>query len=403
MAKKKKPVEKAEPLQIGGAAIGAAAGAALGCLTCYMFFPNITAWLQTNGKSDRYKYLIGTIIVLLSMPIPGAIGYIGGEDKDTILSNVGYFMILYSVLILLFEDLMIPGTMDSIILGGLFIFCFYISMKFGLKTDGTLSWFWMPIIIIFALLLAVQYYFADIVRIINHGEKLWKNPEQKGGAVANADSDSLEKNTVADSLEKNTVADSLEKNTVADSLEKPRKPWLIPDFKGYEGLAEKLLAVFNSKTYPEFDPNVQMGEHLIDSNTFKARPIIPIVIIAIAGISFIISLLVEVFTKQPSDPGFNIKFQSGLQISTFLFILFCVFLILGKFVVDILLKKYPQFKAENLDPMIDNVIAVGDLSELNTLVPAGLTNELVQNGGGKITSHKPRKSKTNEKYLRVSF
>jgi hypothetical protein len=319
------------------------------------------------------------------MPIPGAIGYIGVEDKDTILSNVGYFMILYSVLILLFEDLMIPGTMDSIILGGLFIFCFYISMKFGLKTDGTLSWFWMPIIIIFALLLAVQYYFADIVRIINHGEQLWKNPEQNGGAVANADS-----------LEKNAVADS-------DSLEKPRKPWLIPDFKGYEGLAEKLLTVFNSKTHPEFDPNVQMGEHVIDSNTFKARPIVPIVIIAIAGLSFIITLLVDVFSKKTSDPGFNIKFQSGLQISTFLFILFCVFLILGKFAVDILLKKYPQAKAENLAPMVDDVIKVGNLSALNTLLPGGLTNELIQNGGGKITSHKPRKSKTNEKYLKVSF
>ena len=391
MAKKKKPVKKDEPLQIGGAAIGAAAGAALGCLTSYMFFPNITAWLQANGKSDRYKYLIGTIIVLLSMPIPGAIGYIGVEDKDTILSNVGYFMVLYSVLILLFEDLMIPGTMDSIILGGLFIFCFYISMKFGLKTDGTLSWFWMPIIIIFALLLAVQYYFADIVRIINHGEQLWKNPEptpladslKKGGAVGNAD--------------------SLEKNTVADSLEKPRKPWLIPDFKGYEGLAEKLLTVFNSKTHPEFDPNVQMGEHVIDSNTFKARPIVPIVIIAIAGLSFIITLLVDVFSKKTSDPGFNIKFQSGLQISTFLFILFCVFLILGKFAVDILLKKYPQAKAENLAPMVDDVIKVGNLSALTTLLPGGLTNELIQNGGGKISSHKPRKSKTNEKYLKVSF
>ena len=400
MAKKKKPVKKDEPLQIGGAAIGAALGAALGCLTSYMFFPNITAWLQANGKSDRYKYLIGTIIVLLSMPIPGAIGYIGVEDTNTIGSNVGYFMILYSVLILLFEDLMIPGTMDSIILGGLFIFCFYTSMKFGLKTDGTLSWFWMPIIIIFALLLAVQYYFADIVRIINHGEQLWKNPEptpladslKKGGAVA-----------YADSLEQNTVADSLEKNTVADSLEKPRKPWLIPDFKGYEGLAEKLLTVFNSKTYPEFDTNVQMGEHVIDSNTFKARPIVPIVIIAIAGLSFIITLLVDVFSKKTSDPGFNIKFQSGLQISTFLFILFCVFLILGKFAVDILLKKYPQAKAENLAPMVDDVIKVGNLSALTTLVPGGLTNELIQNGGGKISSHKPRKSKTNEKYLRVSF
>ena len=221
---------------------------------------------------------------------------------------------------------------------------------------------------------------------------MWKNPEQNGGAVANADS-----------LEKNTVADSLEKNTVADSLEKPRKPWLIPDFKGYEGLAEKLLTVFNSKTHPEFDPNVQMGEHVIDSNTFKARPIVPIVIIAIAGLSFIITLLVDVFSKKTSDPGFNIKFQSGLQISTFLFILFCVFLILGKFAVDILLKKYPQAKAENLAPMVDDVIKVGNLSALTTLLPGGLTNELIQNGGGKISSHKPRKSKTNEKYLKVSF
>lgn len=383
MAKKKKPEKKPEPWQIGGAAIGAAVGAALGCLTSYMFFPNITAWLQSIGKSDRYKYLIGTIIVLLSMPIPGVIGYVGGEDKETIGSNSLLFLTLYLALILLFEDLTLPGTMDSIILCGLFIFCFYTSMKFGLKTDGTLSLFWVPIIIIFGLLLAIQYYFADIVSLITHAEKLFKNPEPA---------------PVADKSE--TPANNLE---TTDTYKKPRKPWLIPDFKGYDGLAEKILAVVNSKTHPELDPNVEKGEHVINSNIFRARPIMPIVIIAIAGISFIISLLVEVFTKQPSEPGFSIKFQSGLKISTFLVIFFTIFLIIGKFVVDILLKKYPQFKAENLDPMIDNVIAVGDLSALNTLVPAGITNELIQNGGGKISSHKARRSKTNEKYLRLSF
>ena len=387
MAKKKD--KKAEPWQIGGAAIGAAVGALLGCLTSYMFFPNITAWLETNGLTDRYKYLIGSIIVLLSMPIPSAIGYIGGEDINTIGLNILFFFILYSVLILLFEDLSLPGTMDSIILCGLFILCFYTSMKFGLKTDGTLSWFWTPIIIIFALLLAAQYYFADIVRIINHGEKLWKNPEQNGGAVTDADAD-------AD-------ADSLGKNTVADSLGKPRKPWLIPDFKEYEGLAEKLLTVFNSKTHPELDTNVQMGEHIIDSNTFKARPIVPIVIIAIAGISLIITLLVDVFSKKTGEPGFNIKFQSGLLISIFLFIFFCVFLFLGKFAVDILLKQYPQAKAENLAPMVDDVIAVGNLAALTTMLPSIFKTELEQNGGGKIGFYKPRKSKTDEKYLRVSF
>jgi hypothetical protein len=384
MAKKKD--KKAEPWQIGGAAIGAAVGALLGCLTSYMFFPNITAWLETNGLTDRYKYLIGSIIVLLSMPIPSAIGYIGGEDINTIGLNILFFFILYSVLILLFEDLSLPGIMDSIILCGLFILCFYTSMKFGLKTDGTLSWFWIPIIIIFALLLAAQYYFADIVRIINHGEKLWKNPEQNGGAVTDAD------------------ADSLGKNTVADSLGKPRKPWLIPDFKEYEGLAEKLLTVFNSKTHPELDTNVQMGEHIIDSNTFKARPIVPIVIIAIAGISLIITLLVNVFSKKTGEPGFNIKFQSGLLISIFLFIFFCVFLFLGKFAVDILLKQYPQAKAENLAPMVDDVIAVGNLSALTTLIPPIFRNELGQKGGSsKIGFYKPRKSKTDEKYIRVSF
>ena len=70
----------------------------------------------------------GTIIVLLSMPIPGFIGYVGGTDTASIYPNMLYFCILYVAMILLFEDLMIPGFFDSIILAGLVYSCFYLSM-----------------------------------------------------------------------------------------------------------------------------------------------------------------------------------------------------------------------------------------------------------------------------------
>jgi len=364
--------KKAEPWQIGGAAIGTALGALLGFLTSLFFSSNITAWLKEHGLKERYKYLIGTFIILLSMPIPGAIGYIGGEDTNTIGSNVGYFFILYFVLIFIFEDLSLPGIMDSIILCGLFILCFYTSMKFGLKTDGTLSWFWIPMIVLFSFLLAAQYYFADIVKLISNVEKRWEKPEPTD-TVENKDID----------------ADK-------DNLEKPSSPWLTPDFKKDDEIAKKILTVVNSKTHSELNSKVKTGEHVIDSTIFKVRPIVPIVIIAIAGLSLIITLLVSVFIKKNSEPDFNILFQSGLLISIYLFIFFCVFLFLGKFGVEHI---FPQLKAENLEPIADKIVETKKLTALNTLVPIGL----VQNGSGKISSHKPRKSKTDEKYLRVSF
>jgi hypothetical protein len=374
----KKNNKKAEPWQIGGAAIGAAVGAVLGFLTSLFFSSNITTWLKERGLTERYKYLIGTFIILLSMPIPSAIGYIGGEDINTIVSNVGYFFILYFLLIFLFEDLSLPGIMDSIILGGLFILCFCTSMKFGLKTDGTLSWFWVPMIVLFSFLLAVQYYFADIVKLIGNMEKRWENPEP----------------TVDDSLNKDTGKN---KDIDADNLENPSSPWLTPDFKKDDEIAKKILTVINSQTHSELNSKVKTGEHVIDSTIFKVRPIVPIVIIVIAGLSLIITLFVSVFIKKKSEPDFNILFQSGLLISIFLFIFFCVFLFLGKFGVEYI---FPQLKAENLEPIADKIVKTGNLTALNTLIPI----EVVQRGGsGKISSHKPRKSKTDEKYLRVSF
>ena len=379
MAKKKD--KNAEPWQIGGAAIGTALGALLGFLTSLFFSSNITAWLKEHGLKERYKYLIGTFIILLSMPIPGAIGYIGGEDINTIGSNVGYFFILYFVLIFIFEDLSLPGIMDSIILCGLFILCFYTSMKFGLKTDGTLSWFWVPMIVLFSFLLAAQYYFADIVKLISNVEKRWEKPEP----------------TVADSLKKDT-GENKDIDADKDNLEKPSSPWLTPDFKKDDEIAKKILTVVNSQTHSELNSKVKTGEHVIDSTIFKVRPIVPIVIIAIAGLSLVITLLVSVFIKKNSEPDFNILFQSGLLISIFLFIFFCIFLFLGKFGVEYI---FPQLKAKNLEPIADKIVETGNLTALKTLIPTGLVVQ--QGGSGKISSHKPRKSKTDEKYLRVSF
>ena len=42
-------------------------------------------------------------------------------------------------------------------------------------------------------------------------------------------------------------------------------------------------------------------------------------------------------------------------------------------------------------------------NQLNSLLSSRVDLKTNQKGGGKISSHKPRKSKTDEKYLRVSF
>lgn len=356
--------EENEAWQIGLATAGTIAGAILGCITSYLFFPNMTAWLQSKGMSERYKYFFGTIIVLLSMPIPGFIGYVGGKDTSSIYPNMFYFCVLYLALILIFEDLMLPGIIDSLILAGLIYSCFYLSMNYGLKDDGTLSWFWFPMIIIFAFLLTIYYYFADITKLISNGERLWKNPE------------------------------------VTNKQEEPatihKKPWLIPDFKEYNHLIEKILEFFNSKTYPQFNPDVKKGEKVIDSELFEFRPIVPVVMLCIWGLSFVVTLIMQELGTTKNVLGLDIKLQSGLKISTFLAIFFCVFLLIEKWIIN--WKMPPQFNEANLSKLV----ATKDPNAFKSLIPKEANGDF-QFGGGKIDSHKPRKSKSDEKYLRVSF
>lgn len=355
--------EETQAWQIGLATAGTIAGALLGCITSYLFFPSMTAWLQSKGMSERYKYFFGTIIVLLSMPIPGFIGYVGGTDTASIYPNMLYFCILYVAMILLFEDLMIPGFFDSIILAGLVYSCFYLSMKYGLKDDGTLSLWWFPMIIIFSLLLTIYYYFADITKLISNGERLWKNPEISNKEESNATH---------------------------------KKPWLIPDFKEYNHLIEKLLEFFNSKTYPQFNSEVKKGEDVIDSELFEFRPIVPVVMLCIWGLSFVVTLIMQELGTTPIDFGIDIKLQTGLKFSAMLAVFCCAFLLIEKWIINWLMP--PEFNEINLN----KIVATKDPNAFKTLIPKEVKSE-VQFGGGKIESHKPRKSKSDEKYLRVSI
>lgn len=392
----KNPDEETKYWQIGGAVIGTVLGAGLGCIASYVFFPKIISWLQQKGLTDGYKYLIGALIVLLSMPIPGLIGYVGGGDKSTILSNSAYFLILYFTLIMMFEDLMLPNLFDSLILAAIFFFCILLSTKFGLKVDGTLSGFWIPIIIVFALLIAIYYNFANISKAIKNVEELWDDY----GSTKDTTKDD-------DKSTKDEAKTTKDDTTKAETKAAPRKRWLSIDYTEYKKLAEKLIETINPVSHPELESPVEKGEHAINVNLQKARfmmiAAIALIMLVIFGLSMLIGILIRLFGgKTNGTPSLSSNLSSGLEITDILIISFCIFLFIIKKVIDVYLAKYPQFKPENLEPLVDTVSKNWDPSKIASLVPNELKNA-VQTGGGKISSYKPRKSKTSEKYLRVAF
>jgi hypothetical protein len=421
-------------MKIIGATAGTILGAVLGGLAFSTFATSISYWLEIKDLDDGYKYLIVTVIVLLSMPIPGLIGYVGGGDTDTIMPNVTYFLILYATLILVFKELIIPSVGDSLILSVILGLCIYLSTTFGLNTDGTLSGFWIPIIIIFSSILAVYYNFSSIVKAVKNIEELWDDYTSTKDKAEKAEATKAEAEAKAEADVSGSVikyeapkiwAEQQEASKQAAIKIASKKRWLSIDFIEYKNLAEKLIETINPVSHPELKPTVEKHEHAINSYIQKSRYImlayIAVILIVIAGISMILGFLIAIMDLQiVGTPTLSTKLSSGLQITDIMLICFCIILFIFKKSMDAYLLQNPQLDVKNIEPLVDKVSETHtNLSILTSIIPANFINEIFdrsnstgdidvvsktgQTGGGKISSYKTRKSNTDEKYLKVSF
>ena len=163
---KKEKEEKTEIYQIVFAIVGALVGLLLGYGMSYFFFIN-------KPIEPTYKILFSALIMMGNAIVPGYIGYYGGEAPDTIESNIFYYLALLSLIIFLIFDLKVPGILDSSVLVITFSLVLLISMKFGLKEDGSFSLFWIPILIIFGIIIALYYYFGYFAHVLKNIEKQW--------------------------------------------------------------------------------------------------------------------------------------------------------------------------------------------------------------------------------------
>ena len=332
-------------MKIIGATVGTILGAVLGGLAFSTFATSISYWLETKDLDNGYKYLIVTVIVLLSMPVPGLIGYVGGGDTATIMPNVTYFLILYATLILVFKELIIPSAGDSIILSVILFLCIYLSTTFGLNTDGTLSGFWIPIIIIFSSILAVYYNFSSIVKAVKNIEELWddytstKDKAEKAEATkAEATKAEAEADVSGSVIKYEAPKNWAEKEEAAKQQAikiASKKRWLSIDFIEYKNLAEKLIETINPVSHPELKPTVEKHEHAINSYIQKSRYVmlayIAVILIVIAGISILLGFLITIMDLQiVGTPTLSSKLSSGLQITDILFICFCLILFIFK-------------------------------------------------------------------------
>ena len=319
--------------------------------------------------------------------------------------------------------------------------CIYLSTTFGLNTDGTLSGFWIPIIIIFSSILAVYYNFSSIVKAVKNIEELWddytstKDKAEKAEATkAEATKAEAEADVSGSVIKYEAPKNWAEKEEAAKQQAikiASKKRWLSIDFIEYKNLAEKLIETINPVSHPELKPTVEKHEHAINSYIQKSRYVmlayIAVILIVIAGISIILGFLITIMDLQiVGTPTLSSKLSSGLQITDILFICFCLILFIFKKSMDAYLLQNPQLDVKNIAPLVDKVAETHtNLSILTSIIPANFINEIFdrsnstgdidvvsktgqtgqtgQTGGGKISSYTPRKSKTDEKYLKVSF
>ena len=385
--KKKKDEEKQKKEdQKYYAVAGGATGLILGTGISYFLF-------KDSPMSSAYKFLFSALIMIGNTIVPGYIGYYGGEAPDTIESNIFYYLALLSLIIFLIFDLKVPGILDSSVLVITFSLVLLISMKFGLKEDGSFSLFWIPILIIFGIIIALYYYFGYFAHVLKNIEKQWDeydpNKEgsslQKGGGINDASPDETNAAPEAAPDEKASI--------LLFNIGKGSK---------YEPVIDALFEKFNPKTAPDIVSDVKKGENVINKYEGMGRRYIIMgiaaALLAITAISAIVFFIVEAVSKNVAVSPSNL-FTSKLIINLWLICVIIIALFLIKFGINYGIKKYvPQAEPNNL---LNEINKLNDITGITKMF--GTSSSGFQMGGGKIDKPEKKTSNKNEKGMYLSL
>jgi succinate dehydrogenase hydrophobic anchor subunit len=406
MAKSKKE-EKTELYQIIFAIVGALVGLLLGYGISYFLF-------KDKPIEPNYKLLFSALIMMGNAIVPGYIGFYGGEAPDTIESNIFYYLALLSLITFLIFDLKVVGILDSCVLGITFSLVFLISIKFGLKEDGSFSLFWIPILIIFGIIIALYYYFGYFAHVLKNIEKQWDeydpdintNKEkdsslQKGGGINDA---AVEPVAPVASEAAPVAAPEAAPDDAAPDEAAPdvRASILIFDIESiYKAVIDALFKIINPKTTPNIVPDVKKAEDLENKYEGMGRRYIIMGIAAallvVTVISAIVFFIVVAVSKPVAVSPSNL-FTSKLIINLWLLCVIIIALFLIKFGINYGIKKYvPQAEPDNLLNEI-NKLNDGDIKRI-----INNSQHTFQMGGGKIEKPDKKTSNKNEKGMYLSL
>jgi succinate dehydrogenase hydrophobic anchor subunit len=406
MAKSKKE-EKTELYQIIFAIVGALVGLLLGYGISYFLF-------KDKPIEPNYKLLFSALIMMGNAIVPGYIGFYGGEAPDTIESNIFYYLALLSLITFLIFDLKVVGILDSCVLGITFSLVFLISIKFGLKEDGSFSLFWIPILIIFGIIIALYYYFGYFAHVLKNIEKQWDeydpdintNKEkdsslQKGGGINDA---AVEPVAPVASEAAPVAAPEAAPDEAAPDEAAPdvRASILIFDIESiYKAVIDALFKIINPKTTPNIVPDVKKAEDLENKYEGMGRRYIIMGIAAallvVTVISAIVFFIVVAVSKPVAVSPSNL-FTSKLIINLWLLCVITIALVLIKFGINYGIKKYvPQAEPDNLLNEI-NKLNDGDIKRI-----INNSQHTFQMGGGKIEKPDKKTSNKNEKGMYLSL
>ena len=390
---------------------GGATGLILGAGISYFLF-------KDSPMSSAYKFLFSALIMIGNTIVPGYIGYYGGEAPDTIVTNILYYLALFILIVILLFNLIAPGVFDFFVLVLIFSSVFVISLKFGLKEDGSFSLFWIPILIIFGIIIALYYYFGYFAHVLKNIEKQWDeydpNKEgsslQKGGGINDAADDTNAAvepvAPVASEAEHEAAPDEKAPDEKAPDEAAPDEKASILLFnigKGskYEPVIDALFKIINPKTTPNIVSDVKKVENLENKYEGMGRRYIIMgiaaALLAITAISAIVFFIVEAVSKNVAVSPSNL-FTSKLIINLWLICVIIIALFLIKFGINYGIKKYvPQAEPDNLLNEI-NKLNDGDIKRI-----INNSQHTFQMGGGKIEKPEKKTSNKNEKGMYLSL
>ena len=393
---KKEKEEKTELYQIIFAIVGALVGLLLGYGMSYFLFID-------KPIEPTYKFLFSALIMIGNAIVPGYIGYYGGEAPDTIESNVFYYLALLSLIIFLIYDLKVPGILDSSVLVITFSLVLLISMKFGLKEDGSFSLFWIPILIIFGIIIALYYYFGYFAHVLKNIEKQWdeygsdKEDKDKNSSVQKGGSDN-------EAPDDEAPDDKAPDDKAPEAPDEKTSILLFNIGKGsdYEAPIDALFEKFNPKTAPKVVSDVKKGENIINKYEGMGRRYmimgIAAALLVTTVISAIIYFIVEAVSKNVVVFPANL-FTSKLIINLWLLCVITIALVLIKFGINYGIKKYvPQAEPDNL---LNEINKLNDITDITKMF--GTSSSGFQMGGGKIEKPEKKTSNKNEKEMYLSL